>query len=301
MHFLKRFFITLLILGVTAFTLHYFRAEIIKILSYRDCDKPITYKLGNLDPKFGLSKEKALISIKKAADIWNNAYGKTLLSESSSAILTVNFVYDERSALNTNINQTKDTLELGNTNLQEQIDSYESDLAKLEKKLNDYNSRVAEVNRTGGASPDLYKKFLSEQKQLASESENLNIRAEKLSLATNDFNSKIDKLNQNVNEYNQALEQKPEGGLYDGNDNTITIYIEGSPEELIHILAHEFGHALGMGHTIEPDSIMYESVSSYLIATSEDLQQLDFVCREQLLPMLWLKDFSLWVRSMTSL
>jgi len=290
---LKTFSITVFAVGIIFIVAARFRTEIIKVLSYSECDTPISYKLGELDPKFGLTKESVMTSIQDATGIWGKAYGKPLFVNSPKAVLTINFVYDERSALNTQIDQMQDQLDQKNGTLKEQINSYESDLAVFEKKLANFNARVDQINRSGGATPNEYKKLIAEQNEINTEGETLNIRARQLNLATNDFNSKVSDLNQNVTQFNETLTQKPEEGLYNGNDNTITIYFASNHGELIHTLAHEFGHALGMLHTDDAQSIMYPSTTSSLSVTTQDKQELGNVCRDQLFPVLWLKKFAI--------
>jgi hypothetical protein len=94
---------TLLVTSVIIFNVPKFRSETIKILSYSECDTPIFYKLGTLDPKFGLNQTNVGSDIQNAADIWGKTYGKSLFINSPAAILVINFVYDQRSALNTQI------------------------------------------------------------------------------------------------------------------------------------------------------------------------------------------------------
>lgn len=272
----------------------------INTLSFSECDTPISYKLGILDPKFGLKQTTAMSDIQDAADIWSKYYKKPLFINSSTAILTINFVYDERSALNTQIDQLQNQLGKKNTTLQQQISSYESDAAAFEKKLASFNAQVNQVNRSGGASPELYNSLIAQQSALNQEGNSLNVRAKQLNLSARDYNSNVQNLNQNINQFNQAIVQKPEEGLYNGGNNTITIYFANNRQELVHTLAHELGHALGMLHNDDPLAIMYPYTTSSLSVTAQDKQLLDYVCRDQPLPVLWLRKFSTWLFNLKS-
>lgn len=287
---MRKLLFVVLAIGVIIFVVPQFKSETIKIFSYSECDTPIPYKLGTLDSKFGLDQTSAVVDIQNAVDVWNNSYGKRLFVNSSTSVLTVNFVYDQRSALNSNIDKLQNQLDQENTTLQQKIGSYEADSAAFEQKLANFNAQVDQINRSGGASRDLYNSLISQQNELHTEGESLNNRAGELNLTSRDYNSQVRDLNQNINQFSQAISQKPEEGLYDGNNNTITIYFADNQQQLIHTLAHEFGHALGMQHTDDPAAIMYLYTTPSLLVTPQDKQQLTFVCREQLLFNLWMQE-----------
>jgi chaperonin cofactor prefoldin len=288
---LKLTVFTILIIGAAGF---------LALQSYNACDKPVPYKLGSLPLIFGLSQINAVADIQNAADIWSKTYGKPLFIDSSGAVLTVNFAYDQRSALNTNIDRLQNQLNQKSTTLEQQINSYEADAAAFEKKLADFNARVNQINRSGGVTPDVYNSLIAQQNELQAEGDSLNTRASQLNLASHDYNSQVQNLNQNISQFNQAITQKPEEGIYNANDNTITIYFVDNRPELIHTLAHEFGHVLDMQHTDDPQAIMYSHASSSLSVTSEDKQQLAYVCREQSLPGHWLQELTMWLHSTVS-
>jgi hypothetical protein len=259
----------------------------VKNLTYSECDTPMAFKIGSVDSHFGSDIPGDL---QVASGIWSVAYGKSLFIDTPKATLTVNFVYDQRSALNTRIDQTQNQLNQKSSTLEAQINSYNTDAAVLKQKISDFNTRVDQINKSGGASPDVYKNLISEQRGLNAQGDALNARAKNLNLASQNYNTEVQDLNQNISQYNQALAQKPEEGLYDGNAGTITIYFINDRDELVHTITHEFGHALGMQHTIDPKSIMYPYTSSGLAVTPEDRAQLDFVCRQQSLPRHWLQN-----------
>lgn len=263
------------------------------LLTFSQCDHPKFFKLGIVDPKFGLNQTNLISDIQKSADVWSHAFGKPLFINSSTADLTINFIYDQRSALNSNINQSQDKLNQKITTLEQLIKTYESDIVVFEKKLTDFNNKIYQINQAGGTSGDEYNRLIEEQKDINREGESLNSRAQKLNLSTRDYNSQVKSLNQNVNQFNQALVQKPEEGLYDPNNQTITIYFADNRPSLLHTLTHEFGHALGLDHTTDPNSIMYPYENSSQSLTADDKQALDYVCRNQTYPIYWWQQFSL--------
>lgn len=265
-------------------------AIVVYRIPYSPCDTSLTYTIGSVDPRFGLSADAVAADAKEAARLWNQAEGMQLLSPvSSSGDLTINFVYDQRSDLQKNVTDLQEQVSQDNRSLQQQIDGYKADSTAFEQKLADLNATIQKYNSQGGAPPDVYQNLVKEQNQLRAEGNALNARARQLNLNARDYNSEVQNLNQNVVEFDQAISQTPEEGLYDGTDRTITIYFANDQHELIHTLAHEFGHALGMDHVQNAAAIMYPYSTTELAVTPDDKEQLDTVCRDIPLPIYWLE------------
>lgn len=248
---------------------------------YSRCDTPLTYKIGVIDPKFNFKNDEALTDLNKGAQILNNSYGKRLFKYASeSGELTVNFVYDERTALRSDIENLENKINQNDISLQQQIDKYKADIKIFEQKIKALNDQIQKYNKSGGAPLDIYTNIIDQQNQLKSENNALNDRAKQLNIASKNFNSQVIVLNQNVSQFNQTLEQKPEEGQYNPNDKTITIYFIEDRSELIHLMAHEFGHAIGMDHVNDEQAIMYPYTTDTLTMRTEDKQQLEVACKE---------------------
>ncbi len=282
------------IVSLMIYALPAYRQKAIQLLSYSECDTPLPYKIGTIDSRFNLSKDEVRSDIREATDIWSNAERKELFAYSSTADLTVNFVYDNRQALNTQINQLNSKLQQNNTTLQQQVDDYKVQVSAFNQKITSFKATVEKYNSEGGAPPEIYSELIKEQNELKSEADALNARAKELKLSTNDYNANVSVLNQDINQFNTALAQKPEEGLYNGKDNTITIYFATNQQEFLHTLAHEFGHSLGMEHVTDRNGIMYPYVSNSLEVTQDDMQQLSFVCREQSVIVHYSQKFDSW-------
>jgi sulfite reductase alpha subunit-like flavoprotein len=266
-------------------------------LSYSACNTPLPYKIGSIDPRFGIGLEDVEKDTTKATNIWSGVEGKQLFTLSRKATLSVNFVYDQRQELNSEVQQLDSALSQKNASLQQKIQDYEVQEAAFQKKLATFNALVDKYNSEGGAPQDVYKSLIQQQKDLDNEGKSLNAIAHQLNLSTHDYNADVSNLNSDIGKLNTVLSSKPEEGLYNGYDKTITIYITNSNAELIHTLAHEFGHALGMTHVDGESSIMYAYTSDSLDVTNNDLKELAYVCRQQSLIIHEAIIFNQWVSS----
>lgn len=265
-----------------------------QMLSYSPCDMPLPYAIGSIDARFGLSKSEVLTDIQSATSLWSSAYGKNLFTYSPKAQLKVNFVYDTRQALDTQISELHTTLSQNNTTLTQQIEAYQADQAAFQQRLNAFQDTVNSYNAKGGAPQDVYDQLLKQQADLQAQGDALNVRARELNLSTKNYNAQVNSLNQDVAQFNAALAQKPEEGLFDGGNQEITIYFASNQQELLHTLAHEFGHALGMAHVADPKAIMYAYTTSSLVVTADDMQALRTVCREQPVLYYWIDTINIW-------
>ncbi len=279
-----------LVLGWVIWTNPQIKAELVQTVSRSACDYPLPYKIGSIDAKFNISRAKAEEDVTAAAAIWNSGWGKKLFTEQDNAFFTINFVWDERTTMNSQIDQMQGQLSKSNASLQQQINNYEAGVKDFETKLAALNAKIQQYNSQGGAPPNVYNDLVNQQNQLKTEADALNAKARQLNLATRSYNSNVKVLNQDVNQFNQVLAQKPEEGLYDSGAESITIYFASDQPELIHTLAHELGHYLGMGHVDNPKAIMYPYTTDTQSLTDQDRQQLALVCREQPIWNLWLKD-----------
>lgn len=269
------------------------------------CRVPVTYTIGTIDERFATSADEVRRAALRAEAIWEEGTGMDLfIYEESEDALPVNLVFDDRQEkadLEAEYREDLEAKEGMTESVAEQYEEliaefrrlkkqYEARVIAYEASLQAYNAEVTEWNDKGGAPQEVADDLGEREGELRNEYEELEALSDTLNSIVVELNkigargnTLIADYNSIVEKYNEEFSEAREFTQGDYTRDAISIYQFDTEDELVLVLAHEFGHALAIDHVENEESIMYHFMEHQTPArglTEEDMQAYVATCAE---------------------
>jgi len=266
------------------------------------CQAPLKYRIGAIDPRFGISRADFQRDVEEAGNLWESAAGRKLFSYDEKGSLEISLVYDSRQEATQRliavrasivekleqIDAIKSKLRPLQARFQALDESYSAQAAAYRQVLDDHNKTVMQLNQMGGAPEGEYQRLGSENFVLRKRAEALEARKQELNRVTAEMNELVRthnallaRTNAEAEALSGSADAKFEEGRYVkmGDAERIEIYQYHSEAGLKVVLSHELGHALRIKHSADPSSIMSALIHTERLAlTADDITGLADAC-----------------------
>ena len=283
------------------------------------CATPLPWRIATIDDRFALSPAQARAAVQQAAELWERAVGRRLFSDDPAAGFPIRFEYDDRQAnLQERIGLQREIEEAGRRLAAERAElsdrragfeevqaAYEERLDEFDRQATDHNVIVRGWNERGDAPEAVLEELRSVGEKLEVEHRELDQQRQELATLRRSLQDEVEGLNGELGEHARRRSAlgvmfpltRVEAGLYwevvkkqTGRvvsiQRGIDIYRFADLDDLEFVIAHELGHALGLGHATVPGALMGEEHGGMVVFAGGSIQPSDLALLRSRCPQL---------------
>lgn len=255
------------------------------------CAVPLAWRIDRVDPRFGITDEGARAAVQAAAALWEHAVGARLFVHDATHGFPVIFVHDGRQAaaldrqrVEADLRRADRELDHRRAEIDRRASSHERAAAEFDERARaaeiraaHHNQVVRTWNERGGAPPDTVRALRAMGAALDTEAAELDRWHRDLERTSRRIHDDQRRLNDAIEAHNRRMESlarvfpaqsvesaryREEARVHRGRvravSREISVFRFDDSHDLVRIIAHELGHAMGLGHVDEPGALMSE-------------------------------------------
>ncbi|MEX0780405.1 MAG: matrixin family metalloprotease [Balneolales bacterium] len=267
------------------------------------CDTPLLYEIGDIDIRFGIHQSDVAMAMEQVEQLWNTALDKELIKSSRDGDVMITLSFANEANKVAELSKTiaaKEKQIAENNRVHEQLlkqhedraNAHEELLAQRNKVVREYNANIQKWS-SSSAGPEEKRK----ETKISSKIDSLESRVHQelaaadalfrqIGASAERLNEKTDKYNSLIARYEDLLNDDRIINKGDFYGERIHVYQFDDQDDLVMVLAHEIGHALGLDHVPNDKSVMHAYIHDQdlqnRLLTSQDIQAIQDLCHEKM-------------------
>lgn len=269
------------------------------------CQQPLTYQITHIDQRYDLDRDELMAIMKEVEKLWEQHANRELLQFSKNGQLSINLMYGKEQKRSENSRRLMQKIENNRQRLSslKQVYSrlaktYEERKESLQEAAEKYNNLLQRYqhavenngnkSRKGSSVASLKRQVTNRKNDLHRQRDNTEFLRKRVNTKSKQINNLIQRQKDLISKYNSKFgaKRKFDQGRYTkkGQGQRIDIFQFGSRAELKTVLAHESGHALGIGHLPSSTSVMHRYMADQNIFNPDlgkaDIEAVKGLCKD---------------------
>ena len=239
------------------------------------CDQPLSYDVVRVDPGHHMSQSAFVALLERSERLWETPAHKNLFRYRPGGRVQVSLIYDDLQRLYDKVTSVDAAIARMRPALKSQQRTIVAEEAQYKTRHAKLAARIDYWNRRSGAPHTLYTRLQTERTALHQLAATIEAAVRRANASIAQFNAAVATRNRLVSARNSKREL---GSALLGGTKVSIAVLHGNAEDEV-LVAHEFGHILGIDHILGRDNIMNPVfVKPLRHASPADLQALWTAC-----------------------